>query len=51
MNKKTYEAPKVTKVKLEIKQSILGTCNQTSINVAGDYGTTNCITTYCVYPT
>lgn len=28
MNKKTYEAPHLKRVKLEIKNAILATCNQ-----------------------
>lgn len=49
MNKKTYIAPKVEKVKLEVKQSILGTCNDTTTAVAGDYGNRDCLITFCFY--
>lgn len=51
MNKKTYSAPKVTKVKLDTRQSVLGTCNDTTTAVAGTYGNTECKITMCFYAT
>lgn len=49
MNKKMYIAPKVEKVKLEVRQSILGTCNDTTTNVSGTYGNRECLVTFCFY--
>lgn len=50
MNKKLYSAPKVTKVRLEVKQSVLGTCNLTTDTTPGygaPHGTTGCQTAFC----
>ena len=50
MNKKVYVAPKVVKVKLEIKQAVLGSCNTTTNFTPGTYPldpTNNCQITFC----
>lgn len=50
MDKKPYSPPKVTKVKLEIKQSVLGSCNTTTNNSPGigdPFGPEGCQTSFC----
>lgn len=49
MSKKPYSAPTVTKVKLDTRQSVLGTCNDTTTQVAGTFGNRDCLVTYCFY--
>jgi len=44
MNKKPYSAPKVIKVKLEAKQSVLATCNTTVNLTPGNGGLRPCVT-------
>ncbi len=49
MNKKPYTPPLVTKIKLEIKQSVLSTCN-TSIDITPQVDEELCSpTTYCQF--
>ncbi len=45
MKKKQYKAPVVTKVKLEIKHAVLGTCNTSIINI--DKGVLGCKVSHC----
>jgi len=50
MTKKNYEAPKVVRIKLEIKQAVLGSCNTTTNNTPGmgdPYGPSGCRTAFC----
>lgn len=50
MAKNSYEAPKVVKIKLEIKQAVLGTCNTTSNTTPGvgnPSGLSGCQTSFC----
>jgi hypothetical protein len=45
MNKKAYEAPVVRKVRLVLQEAILGHCNTSTNNYAGDL--INCYITEC----
>ena len=50
MSKKPYTAPSVTKIKLEIRQSVLSTCN-TSIDITPQMDGAPCVpATYCQFP-
>ncbi len=39
MNKKQYKAPSVIKVRLDVQNSVLATCNTSTINQAQDMPT------------
>ncbi|HOE69587.1 MAG TPA: hypothetical protein PLE10_03725 [Brevefilum sp.] len=47
MNKKTYAAPQVKKVKLEIKNAILAVCNQSPSVMDPKDGPVPCSITNC----
>lgn len=49
MNKKPYSPPKVTKVMLEVKQAILGTCNTTTGTDPQGMGSEPCWSTGCAH--
>ena len=50
MNKKLYTSPTITKVKLEIRQSVLSTCNTTT-DITPQYEEIKCsAATQCQFP-